>query len=172
MTLMLSAVPGKVYVTSQGAVYNSDSATGIIVNVGTPQDVIDLLAAGCAVVNPPPTDLLFSLKGANFNTTTDQILVASFTGKFRPTRFVVTNASLSLTTAAGGFYTAPAKGGTALVGAGQVYTALTAATIALECTLAAPADVWPAGTAVILSLSTPQGAPATADVYIYGDVYP
>ncbi|HWY13706.1 MAG TPA: hypothetical protein VNX86_01035 [Rhizomicrobium sp.] len=160
MTLMLSPVPGRIYVVSSGAVYNSDQTTGIIVNVVTVQDVSDLIAAGCAVVNPPPTDLLFSLKAANFNVATDQLLVPNFSGRFRPKRFVVMNASISLTTAAGGFYTAGAKGGTALVAAGQAYSALNAA-----------ADWWAAGTPVYLSLTTAQGAAATADVYVYGDVY-
>lgn len=171
MTLMLSAVPGKVYVTSSGAVYNSDQITGIILNVGTWQDANDLLAAGCAVVNPPPTDLLFSLKSANFNSTADQILAANFSGRFRPKRFVVMSASVSLTIAAGGFYTAPSKGGTALVAAGQVYSALTASNLALECTLAVPNNWWAAATPVTLSLTTAQGSAATADVYVYGDVY-
>jgi hypothetical protein len=133
--------------------------------------VSDLIAAGCAVVNPPPTDLLFSLKAANFNSTADQLLVPNFSGRFRPKRFVVLNASLSLTTAAGGFYTAAAKGGTALVAASQAYSALTAANLATECTLAAAVDWWAAGTPVYLSLTTPQGVAATADVYVYGDVY-
>jgi hypothetical protein len=31
--------------------------------------------------------------------------------------------------------------------------------------------VLPAGTPIYLSLTTAQGAPATADVYVYGDVY-
>jgi len=83
----------------------------------------------------------------------------------------VMNASISLTTAAGGFYTAAAKGGTALVAAGQAYSALTAANLAMECTLNAAADWWAAGTPVYLSLATAQGAAATADVYVYGDVY-
>src|ERR1700733_8725220 len=77
MTLMLSPVPGRIYVVSSGAVYNSDQTTGIIVNVVTVQDVSDLIAAGCAVVNPPPTDVLFTLKAANFNSTADQLLVPS-----------------------------------------------------------------------------------------------
>jgi hypothetical protein len=171
MTLMLAPVPGRIYVVSSGAVYNSDQTTGIIVNVAAVQDVADLLAAGCAVVNPPPTDLLFSLKAANFNETTDQILTAFFSGRFRPKRFVVMNASISLTTAAGGFYTAASKGGTALVAAGQVYSALTASDLALEATLAVPNDWWAAGTPVYLSLTTAQGAAATGDVYVYGDVY-
>jgi hypothetical protein len=92
MTLMLSAVPGKIYVASSGAVYNSDQKTGIIDDVATVQDVGDLIAAGCAVVNPPPTKLLFSLIGANFNSAADQLLVPFFSGKFRPDRFTVTNA--------------------------------------------------------------------------------
>lgn len=170
MILMLSPLAGKVFCTSAGVVYTADS-DGLIKNVGTPADVADLVAAGCAVLSPPPTDLLFTLKGANMNSTADQIMTPTFNGKFRVKRIVVLNASVSLTTAAGGVYPAAAKGGTAVVASGQAYSALTAAAIALEATLNAASAVLAAGTSLYLSLTTGQGAPATADVYVYGDVY-
>lgn len=170
MALMLSPVPGKAFSTSTGNVYTADQY-GIIPNVGSSQDVTDLRAAGCSLLNPPPTDLLFSLKGANFNTTADQLLTPTFNGKFRIKRIVITNASVSLTTAAGGFYPAASKGGTAVVASGQAYSALTAAAIALEATLNAATAVLAAGTSIYLSLTTGQGAPAMADIYVYGDVY-
>jgi len=171
MSLMLSPIANKVFCTSAGVVYTADSL-GIIRNVGTKQDQDDLVASGCAVLSPPPTDLLFVNKGLNFNITTDQLLTPTFNGKFRVKRFVVTNASISLTTAAGGIYTAASKGGTPQVAAGQAYSSLTAALKALELTLNDPLTVLAAATPLYFALTTPQGAAATGDLYAYGDVYP
>lgn len=170
-TLLLAPLANQTLVTSGGAVYVSDS-NRIIANVGTQQDVVDLQSAGCQVINPYPPDLLFYGKAFNFNSTADQALnQTGWTGKFRPRRFVITNASTSLTTAAGGFYTGAGKTGTTLVAAGQVYSALTTALLALEATLNSAATVLASATPVYLSLTTPQGGAATADINIYGDVY-
>lgn len=170
MTLMLSPLAGKVFCTSGGVVYTADQF-GVITQVDTPQDVTDLVSSGCAVLSPPPTDLLFKLIGANFNITTDQQLVPTFNGKFRVKRFVVANASTSLTTAAGGIYPAASKGGTAQVASGQVYSALTTALKALELTLNNASAVLAAATPLYFALTTPQGGAATGDIYAYGDVY-
>lgn len=109
--------------------------------------------------------LLGSLVGANFNSTADQT-IAMNSSSYIIDAILVTNASISLTTAAGGFYTAASKGGTAVVAAGQAYSALTAATKQLSATLA-NTDRRTA-TSLFLSLTTGQGAAATADVYIFG----
>lgn len=170
MAMMLAPVPNSTHTTSQGIVYVADQY-GVIHDVGTQQDVTDLVAQGIAVLTPPPSDQIFVLKGANFNSTSDQQLTPTFSGKFRIKRVVVTNASISLTTAAGGFYPAAAKGGTAIVASSQVYTALTGSSLALECTLNNASAVLAPATPVYLSLTTPQGAAATADIYVYGDVY-
>lgn len=89
--------------------------------------------------------------------------------KFMLTRIAVTNASISLTTAAGGVYTGTSKGGTAVVAASQVYSACTAASKVALLTLdaAGTADTF-AQQNLYLNLTTPQGAAATADVYVYG----
>ena len=68
-------------------------------------------------------------------------------------------------TAVGGFYSAATKGGVELVAATQVYSALTSASITLDCTIASV--VGGLGN-VYFSLTTAQGAPATADIRIYG----
>ena len=119
--------------------------------------------------------LLGSLIAANFNSTTDQIItIFDNPAKYIVRRIIVTNASTSLTTAAGGVYTAASKGGTAIVAAAQAYTSLTASTLFLDLTLSATGN---ASTTVkssipnlYLSLTTAQGAAATADVYVYGDI--
>jgi hypothetical protein len=110
----------------------------------------------------------FRLLGADMNSTADQqfVKVGKFT-VFRINSVFVTNASTSLTTAVGGLYPAAAKGGTALVANSQVYSALTAATVLMTATIAGAGSTtrftnmdW------FLSLTTPQGAAATADLYI------
>ncbi len=113
--------------------------------------------------SPAPAVQIGSLIGANFNITSDQSITI-MTG-YRVTGIMVKNASVSMTTAAGGFYSAGSKGGTAIVAATQVYTALTSAAVQLQCTIAA---VVGGLSAVVFSLTTGQGAAATADIYIYG----
>jgi hypothetical protein len=111
------------------------------------------------------------LLGANFNTNTDQIITPyiSLNLLYVPQRVLVTNASISLTTAVGGIYDTPSKGGTAIVASGQVYSALTTAVKTLNLTIAAVTRE-AVGNPLILSLTTAQGVAATADVYVFGDV--
>lgn len=119
--------------------------------------------------------LLGSLIAANFNSTADQqITIFSNPSKYIIRRIVVTNASASLTTAAGGIYTAVSKGGTAVVASSQVYTTLTGSTLFLDLTLSvsgsANITVKSSIPNLYLSLTTAQGTAATADVYVYGDI--
>lgn len=177
MATMLAPVPNRSFIATSTQVYQSDG-NGIIVNVVAGQDVTDLQAQGCFLIDPPPTELLFKLIGANFNSggagaTGDQLMtpVFSYTKyKFRIRRITVDNASISLTTAAGGVYTAAGKTGSIIVAAGQVYSSLTTALLALDLTMNLPNLVNPAGTPLYFSLSTAQGATATGDVRAYGDV--
>lgn len=116
------------------------------------------------------------LLGANMNITTDQAIpIAPQANKYIITNIIATNASVSLTTAAGGIYTAISKGGSAVVAAGQVYTALTTTAKYLALTLAGSAltDVYDAAAQAnfYLSLTTGQGTAATADIYIYGRLF-
>lgn len=120
--------------------------------------------------------LIGRLIGANMNTTADQAFAMTQWGqlnKFRITKITAKNASVSLTTAVGGVYTAVSKGGTAVVAATQAYSALTAATLAADLTIATTPGltVNAAATDIWLSLTTAQGAAATADLYCYGDPY-
>jgi len=113
--------------------------------------------------------LLWILKGANMNVTTDQVLaqVGYFTS-FIIDKIVVTNASTSLTTAAGGIYGAASKAAPIIVAASQTYASLTTSTKILNPTLAAAAQEVLSAQAAYLSLTTAQGTAATADVYIFG----
>lgn len=173
LIVMLSPVPFKTFAVSSGNVYVSDRY-GIINSVVSVADQRDLVSAGCAVLNPNFQDLLGSLLSANFNVSTDQQFInLNNSVRYRVKRIVVLNTSVNgMSTAAGGIYTAASKGGTAIVAAGQVYTGLTNATTCLELTLNAATLLLAANTPLYLSLTTPQGAPATADVYLFGDNYP
>jgi subtilisin family serine protease len=173
-SILLSPSPNQTIVCTSGAAYTSDQ-NGIITGVSSSSDVTDLVSAGCAVLSPPPTNLLFSKLGANFNSTGDQILTPTFKGaSFRITKIVVVNTSVNgMATAAGGVYTAASKatGQGVLVAAGQVYTGLTNPQTALELTLALPSLILSAGTSIYFSLTTGHGSAATADIYVFGEVY-
>lgn len=113
------------------------------------------------------------LIGADMDVTTDQPIKISGDSSliYIIRRIIVVNPSISLTTAAGGFYTAASKGGTTVVAASQAYTALTGSTKWVDLTLASgvTGDTLTAGT-LYFSLTTAQGAAATADIYIFGDL--
>lgn len=113
------------------------------------------------------------LIGANFNSTADQaITITSPTARYRILQIIVTNASTSLTTAAGGIYTAAAKGGVQVVTSAQAYSGITSTAVD---TLANTAILNTTNTntmvnsveTIYLSLTTPQGGAATADVYVF-----
>jgi hypothetical protein len=118
--------------------------------------------------------LLGQLISANMNSTGDQqIVIFSAPAKYIIRRIVATNASISLSTAAGGIYPAVSKGGTAIVANSQVYSGLTASGKFVDLTVASGytsgGDVLTVKS-IYLSLTTPQGAAATADIYVYGDI--
>ena len=115
------------------------------------------------------------LQNADFNSTNDQpIVVQSAISVFQLTGLIITNATIPLTTAAGGFYNNVSKSGNALVSAAQSYAALTNPNLLLNATLTAFALAARFSAAnlianqIFLSLTTPQGAAANADVYAIG----
>jgi len=138
----------------------------------TPVSLGGTLAVTGQVIGTGMNQLLGKLIGANMNVTTDQAIPITRIGsqKYLITKIFVTNASTSLTNADGGIYTATSKGGTAIVAAAQVYTALTSATVGLDLTLAVN------NTYVLdnlyFSLTGAQGGAATADIYVFGIVLP
>lgn len=116
--------------------------------------------------------LLATVIGANMNSTADQAFVkngAWSTGFVD--KITVRNASISLTTVQGGIYTAASKAGTAIVAASQAYSALTTAFLGIDLTVTAGGkSAASLITNMVLSLTTGQGAAATADFYLYGYV--
>lgn len=119
----------------------------------------------------PRYGLLGSLISADMNSAADQaITIASGVTKFIIRRIVVTNASISLTTAAGGVYGNLGKTAPIIVAAAQVYSALTTSAKFIDLTLEAivGTDILTMAT-IYLSLTTPQGAAATANVFVFGE---
>lgn len=124
------------------------------------------------------------LTGANFNVTTDQaIAINPMTStsngymfgaatKYMITEIDVGNCSASLTTAKGGFYTAASKGGTIIGATTTPFTNCTSTTTRQRLTGLTNEDstILTAAT-LFLSLTTAQGAAATADVDVYGVPY-
>lgn len=124
-------------------------------------------------------NVLSSARSVSFNTTNDQpISIPQRVTAFQLVGILITNASISLTTAVGGFYPQAAKAGVPIVAASQTYSLLTNSSLLLYPTLtsfgqntrfstsnlgtiAGLMNIW-------LSLTTPQGAAATADVYLLG----
>lgn len=148
----------------------TNGGTGLS-SLGAANQILAVNSGGSALVYQTDRSnvTLGKITGANFNSTSDQPITVS-AGKYIVTKFVVTNASTSLTLAAGGIYTAASKGGTAVVAAAQVYSALTVASKFLNLTLdgVLGTDVRTEGT-LYLSLTLAQGSAATADVYLIGD---
>jgi hypothetical protein len=129
-------------------------------NVQRQSDVDFLLGGGV---------VLGALLGADMNVTTDQSITIR-SAKYIVRRVVCYDASVSLTTAAGGIYTLAAKAGVALVPAAQVYAGLTAAAKWLDLALDASAGTdYLTATTLFLSLTTAQGGAATADFLVIGD---
>lgn len=128
---------------------------------------------------PAGPRVLGSALGASFSSTGDQPIVFSQTiSALQITGIIVTNASVNLTNAAGGFYPQPLKAGSPLVLATQIYVALTSPSVLIMPTLTSTAqttrysatNLGLIGTqlAIYLSLTTPQSGSATADVYVLG----
>lgn len=113
--------------------------------------------------------ILFAKRGCDFNVTTDNTLVKQFAcSTFAILQIRGMNASISLTTAVGGIYTGTSKSGTAIVSAATAYSALTGPTVGANFTPTSAALDELTADALYLSLTTPQGAAATGDVFVFG----
>lgn len=107
------------------------------------------------------------LSSANFNSTADQAITLEHGSQsWTITDILTTNIAVSLTTAAGGFYTAAAKGGTAIVAASQTYTGHTGTTT--QTNRATIANSGPVSSTLYFSLTTPQGSAVTGDIFVFG----
>jgi hypothetical protein len=158
---------GSYQAAGTGTQYATDSA-GVVAYVAL-QDVGSMTSAGCHILGT--SSGLIGILHADMNSTYDQQIPLFVTNNvYRITKITAANASVDLTTAAGGIYPAPAKAGTAPVANSQVYSALTTNQLAVDLTLATATTVYPVGQKLYFSLTTAQGAAATADIMVYGDV--
>ena len=110
--------------------------------------------------------LLAVATGVNVNATGDQaVLPIINSSNYSVSNVVFTNASVSLSSAAAGLFTAPSAGGTGVV-ANAALSALTASTVVSQRTVASTATQTSQN--LYLNVGTAQGATATMDVYVYG----
>ncbi len=125
------------------------------------------ISAGAGAPQLGTYTVLWQLTGANMNTTADQALTKAFPfTNFTIEEILTTNASTSLTTAVGGIYTAASKGGSSVINAAQVYSALSTSLIVLRPTVLT-VDLL-SSAALYLSLTVSQGGAATADFRVFG----
>ena len=104
--------------------------------------------------------------GVNVNATGDQAVLPILNStNYSVSNVVFTNASVSLSSAAAGLFTAPSAGGTGVV-ANAALSAMTGSTVVSQRTVASTATQ--SGQNLYLNVGTAQGATATMDVYVYG----
>jgi hypothetical protein len=134
----------------------------------TTLSITDILLQDLVSGSTGTNGILFKLAGANMNITTDQA-ITGLPAKYQITGVTFTNASTSLTTAIGGIYTGAGKTGSQVIYAGQSYATLTSSSLLLQGSFAIGAleTAYTAST-LYFSLTTPQGAAATCDVYVIG----
>ena len=109
--------------------------------------------------------LLAVFQGVNANATGDTVLPIIDATTYSVKNVVFTNASISLSSAAAGLFTAPSAGGTAIV-SNAALSGLTGSTVVSERTVASTAAQ--TGQNLYVNVGTAQGAAATFDVYVYG----
>lgn len=118
---------------------------------------------------PLVTRVLWKLIGADMNTTDDQAFtkVGSFNDWTAPNGAVQVIARTGPpTSAAGGIYSAAAKGGTVMMAASTNYSTMASVNTRMTVNLSTGNLV--NLSALFLSLTTPHGSAATADFFIIG----
>lgn len=155
--------------TTKGDIIVNNGTNDVRKAVGSNGNLVQAASAITEGIRYSRGSILLGTASCDANTTGDTaipIIAASYIVR----KIVAYNASISLTTVAGGIYTAAAKGGSVLVAATQVYSALTASTKFLDLTLQAPATTDVQSSAnLYFSPTTPQGAAATVTVEVWGD---
>lgn len=109
--------------------------------------------------------LLAVAKGVNANAVADTAMPVINSTQYSVLYVIKTNASISLTTATGGVYTAPAAGGTAVLTPAAL-SGNTASNVVVS-TAPTTTTVQTAQT-LYWRIATAQGSAATLDVYVYG----
>jgi hypothetical protein len=129
------------------------------------------LGIGIHKKNRPLIFVAGKLIGANWNITTDQPIALTGTSLFVPFMAYCRNASIAMTTALGAFYPSAGKTGTPFFSTAALNNATFAPNVQMLGSLAQtyrfPVEIQNNGT-IYFSLTTAQGAPATADIWVYG----
>lgn len=112
--------------------------------------------------------LLYLLRGANLQLTTDQIFSKVFTGVTWDPQLAVANWTSGAynTSCLGGIFSLPNKGGSAIVATSQSYSALTGPNTHSNLTVQATTTTFSA--APYFNLSTANAAALTADIFLFG----
>lgn len=152
-----------------GDVIGYDNAANPL-NVGYPLSASHGIIRSNAQMSGFGTRIGF-LKTANMNVTTDQAftMVGFGQGSFIVEKILACNASVSLTTAVGGVYSAVSKSG-AIVANTQAYSTLTSSSLYFDLTLGAGPATAIYSAPIYLSLTTGQGVAATADLHVFGQI--
>ena len=108
--------------------------------------------------------LLAYYQGVNVNATGDTVLPIINSTSYSVSNVIFTNASVSLTTALAGVFTAPSASGAIVSNA--ALSGLTGPTVVSQRTVASTAAQ--TGQNLYVNVGTAQGAAATMDVYVYG----
>jgi hypothetical protein len=108
--------------------------------------------------------LLAYFQGVNVNATGDTVLPIINSTSYSVSNVIMTNASISLTTALAGVFTAPGASGAIVSNA--ALSGLTGPTVVSQRTVASTAAQ--TGQNLYVNVGTAQGAAATMDVYVYG----
>lgn len=105
--------------------------------------------------------LICSISAANMQSTADQPCTAAYLAgsSWRIQGIVISGCTATPSGAVGGWYTAPNKSGTQLVGAAQTYAGLTSIVNAPQLAF---------GPTIYLSLGSRSASPATCSFYVYG----
>ena len=111
--------------------------------------------------------LLGSAQSINCNATGDTAIPILNTSSYIILYVIATNASISLTTAAGGLFTGTAAGGTPLVTSAAL-SVLTSSTVASQRTVLAAGAAQNTSQTIYWNIATAQGAAATMDLLVYG----
>ena len=114
--------------------------------------------------------LLGSVLGVNLNSLANvdtPVFLGDTPTKFRVRAVAMTNGSINPTTARFTINTLPLGAGVAIVTA--VTPALSSSAVVQDLAIASTNAITGTGT-LFINLGTPQGAAATVDIYIYGDI--
>lgn len=122
---------------------------------------------GPAVPPEAEAQVLYYIRGADLQSTADQAFtkVGDWHGGI-VAHIYATNGSAAATSAAGGIYTEPAKGGTNIVSNTQSWASLTTPQRILTASMSATQSQ--VNGSLYLSLTTGSSVPATADIFVVG----